>query len=167
MPFEVFENILSWFVSALRSNKNNVSHYLDDMTGQGIHLETLSRKFFFQIIKAIVKRLKNIKASSLTNKREIKVLLNALVWNYTARDHEELSDLGLLSILHNGSNDKDNIIKKLWGRSIYSECSTIDDQQLNSVIIESFEQLFLTVTNRVANEDLSQARKDTQGQSGF
>ena len=66
----------------MNENSLKMSHYLDDLTGQGIHLETLSGKYFFQIIKSLVNRLKACK-----NEKQIKVLLNALKWTYTARDH--------------------------------------------------------------------------------
>lgn len=122
MPFKHLENMISWFTSALRLNENKLTHYLDDLTGQGIHLETLAGKFFFKIIKTLVLRLKESKDDT-----EIKILLNALKWTYTARDHKELVQLGLFSVLHKGTNEKDNKLKKTWGHKLKVSCHNIDD----------------------------------------
>jgi hypothetical protein len=63
MPFNQLDNLISWFASALRMNENRLklSHYLDNLTGQGIHLENLSQKYFFLTIKSLVTRLKKCK----------------------------------------------------------------------------------------------------------
>lgn len=117
---------------------------MDDLTGQGSHLEAASGVNFFKIIKALVDKLKTCK-----DEKQIKVLLNALKWTYTARDHKELVSLGLFSTLHKGSNDKDNLLKKSWGRKLKMTSDYIDDQELTHDVIDTFEQLFITVTGRV------------------
>lgn len=164
MPFNQLENLISWFASALRMNDNRLkmSHYLDDVTGQGIHLETLSQKYFFQTIKTLVTRLKTCK-----NEKQIKVLLNALKWTYTARDHKDLVQLGLFTTLHKGSNDKDNLLKKSWGRNLKISSDFIDDQELNHDVIDTFEQLFITVTGRVVQKDGEDKIVARQGKSAM
>lgn len=162
MPFNQLENLISWFTSALRMNENRLSHYLDDLTGQGIHLETMSGKFFFKIVKTLVDRLKESK-----NETQIKVLLNALKWTYTARDHKELVQLGIFTSLHKGSNDKDNLLKKTWGRKLKISCKSIDDQALNQDVIDTFEQLFYTVTGRVVMKDERDEIIKRQGKSSL
>lgn len=143
-------------------NRLKMSHYLDDLTGQGIHLETLSGKFFFQIIKSLVDRLKPCKSE-----KHIKVLLNALKWTYSARDHKELVQLGLFSILHKGNNEKDNLLKKAWGRNLKISADHIDDQELNHDVIDTFEQLFLTVAGRVVQKDEGDKIVARQGKSAM
>lgn len=64
-----------------------------------------------------------------------------------------LFNIGMFSTLHKGSNEKDNLLKKAWGRKIKIECSNIDDQKLNLDVIDIFEQLFLTVAGRVVVKD--------------
>ena len=57
-PWNQFNSIIQWFCSSLRKNKNQITHYLDDTVGQGVLLETLSRKYFFDILKVITNRLR-------------------------------------------------------------------------------------------------------------
>jgi hypothetical protein len=57
-PWNHFNSIVQWFCSSLRRNQNKITHYLDDTVGQGVLLETLSRKYFFDILKVIANRLK-------------------------------------------------------------------------------------------------------------
>lgn len=159
MPFSHLEDLISWFASALRNNANRLTHYLDDTAGQGIHLEARSRQHFFEILGSLVARLKASKVE-----KEIKVLLNAFKWSYTARDHGELVQLNLFSVLHKGSNDADSLLKKSWGRKVKIDCSSLDDQALNKDVLEMFEQLFLTVAGRVVQPD--DQRDNAKGASG-
>jgi hypothetical protein len=48
-------DLISWFASSLRGNKNQMSHYLDDLRGCGLHLEDLARENFFAILRGLVK----------------------------------------------------------------------------------------------------------------
>jgi hypothetical protein len=51
-------DLIGWFCSSLRSNKNTLTHYLDDtMGGQGTHFEILSRTSFFEIYGTMIKHL--------------------------------------------------------------------------------------------------------------
>lgn len=94
-------------------------------------------------------------------------MLNALKWTYTARDHKELVQLGLFSTLHKGSNDKDNLLKKTWGRKLHISSEYIDDQELNHDVIDTFEQLFLTVTGRVVQKDGEDKIVQREGKSSM
>lgn len=87
------------------------------------------------------------------DEKQIKVLLNALKWTYTARDHKDLVQLGFFSTLHKGSNEKDNLLKKAWGRKLKMSSDNIDEQELNHDVIDTFEQLFITITGRVIQKD--------------
>lgn len=87
-PSGHLQDVASWFSAALRCNKNRLTHYLDDAKGQGIHLERQSSKFFFEILSALVQRLK-----ASTDKKEIKCILSALKWKFTGRDHGDLAEL--------------------------------------------------------------------------
>jgi len=90
MPKSHLFDLISWFSASLRGNKNRLSHYLDDTKGQGIHLESASRKHFFEILGAFTQRLKVSK-----DEKEIKTLLNALKWKFTGRDHGDLCQLNI------------------------------------------------------------------------
>lgn len=48
-------DLISWFGSSLRGNKNVMSHYLDDLKGCGHHLEDLARENFFTILRGLIK----------------------------------------------------------------------------------------------------------------
>jgi hypothetical protein len=50
-PFNCsFNDLLNWFSSALRHNKNDFTHFSENTIGQGITLENTSRKYFFEIL---------------------------------------------------------------------------------------------------------------------
>ena len=61
LPKNIRLDLIMWFASSLRGNKNQLTHYLDDLKGCGEILEELSRDNFFNIIRGLVKHLKNSK----------------------------------------------------------------------------------------------------------
>jgi len=75
-------DLMNWFCSSLRGNKNQMSHYLDDLKGCGHHLEEQARDNFFMILKGLVRQLRDSK-----EEQEIKAILNSLKWKFLARDH--------------------------------------------------------------------------------
>jgi len=46
-PQYVLEDCLNWFCAALRGNQNKVTHYMDDIKGEGTYLENKTRMYFF------------------------------------------------------------------------------------------------------------------------
>ena len=134
MPTGQLFDVIGWFSASLRCNKNRLAHYLDDTKGQGIHLETQSRKHFFEILGAFMQRLKISK-----DEQEIKTVLNAMKWKFTGRDHGDLAQLNLFSVLHKGNAGKDNKLRKAWGRKVEPDCSSADDQKVSKAVLEMFE----------------------------
>jgi len=122
MPTPQFLDLVSWFSSALRQNETKLSHYLDNTKGQGMHLESLSKKSFFEILNVLVQKLKVYKDLG-----EIKTILGAIKWKYVARDHADLVNLNIFQALHKGNGDKENILRKAWGRNVGYDCKKIDD----------------------------------------
>lgn len=106
-------DVVGWFAASLRGNKNQMSHYLDDLKGCGLHLEDLAREHFFAILRGLVRQLKEAKEEA-----EIKAVLNALKWKFLARDHASLRSLDLFRTLHEGDGSKDNKLRKAWGRPL-------------------------------------------------
>lgn len=151
-PIGHLQDVTAWFSAALRCNKNRLTHYLDDAKGQGIHLESQSRKFFFEILSALVQRLKVSK-----DQKEIKNILNALKWKFTGRDHGDLAELKIFSVLHKGNGEKDNKLRKAWGRKVSAACESLDDQSLSKDVLELFEHLFLAVAGRIVEPDFGGA----------
>ena len=49
-------------------------------------------------------------------------------WKFTGGDHPELENLNLFKILHKGNGDKDDILRKAWGRKVEFKCQTVDSQ---------------------------------------
>jgi len=92
-------DLINWFCASLRNNKNSMSHYLEDMRGCGHHLEMSAKEGFFQVLKGLVKTLKESK-----DEEELKLVLNALRWKFSARDHDSLSNLQVFRALHSGGN---------------------------------------------------------------
>jgi hypothetical protein len=50
-----------------------------------------------------------------------------LKWKFIGRDHGDLVHLNIFSILHKGNNEKENLLKKAWGRNAEADCSSLDD----------------------------------------
>jgi len=88
LPLDLRQDAMNWFSSSLRGNKNFLTHYLEDITGCGMHVESHARKHFFVIINGLVTYLKKA-----TDENEIKAILNALKWKYSARDHTFLNKM--------------------------------------------------------------------------
>jgi len=142
-------DLISWFASSLRGNKNQMSHYLDDLKGCGLHLEDLARENFFSILRGLVKQLKES-----TEESEIKVILNAFRWKFIARDHASLRNLDIFRALHEGNGKKDSKLKKAWGRPLKQEViSNENDKKLSKEVIDVFEQVFLMTVGRIIKPD--------------
>jgi hypothetical protein len=75
-------------------------------------LETLSRKFFFDIINNVGRQLKT---KELVVEQVAMELLDALRWNFTARDHGPLASINLFTLLHRGNGQMDSPQRKAWG----------------------------------------------------
>ena len=128
-------DMMNWFSSSLRGNKNQLSHYLDDLKGCGNHLELQARENFFTILKALIKQVKESKEDV-----EIKAILNSLKWKYLARDHVSLKNLDIFKTLHEGDGKKDSKLKKAWGRPLKQEVIASDaDKKLPKEVIDLFE----------------------------
>jgi len=147
-PTSALQDVVRWFSAAMRCNKNRLTHYLDDAQGQGIHLESQSRKYFFEILGALVQRLKVSK-----DPQEIKSILDALKWKYAGRDHGDLAQLKVFAVLHRGNGEKDNKLRQAWGRKVSATPDSVDDQSLSKDVLELFEHLFLTVAGRIVEPD--------------
>jgi len=147
-PISALQDVVRWFSAAMRCNKNRLTHYLDDAQGQGIHLESQSRKYFFEILGALVQRLKVSK-----DPQEIKSILDALKWKYAGRDHGDLAQLKVFAVLHRGNGEKDNKLRQAWGRKVSPTPDSVDDQSLSKDVLELFEHLFLTVAGRIVEPD--------------
>ena len=122
---------------------------MDDLKGCGLHLEDLARDNFFNIMRGLVRQLKD------TNEvDEIKVILNALKWKFIARDHASLRTLDIFKTLHEGDGKKDNKLKRAWGRPIKQEVvSNEGEKKLTKEVIDLFEQVFLLTVGRIIKPD--------------
>jgi len=108
-------DLINWFCSALRGNTNQLVHYLDEIRGCGKLLEAQARTNFFQIISGLLKKLVKSK-----NDMEIRQILNALKWDYSANDHKQLNDLKVFKVLRDGNKESERL-RSLWGAHFKSE----------------------------------------------
>jgi hypothetical protein len=46
-PQFITKDIINWFCASLRANKNIITHYMDNISGQGTYLENKTRMYFF------------------------------------------------------------------------------------------------------------------------
>ena len=139
LPLNHRYDLMNWFCASLRGNKNVLTHYLEGLMGCGNHLEEQATADFFLIIKGLVKQLKESKEEA-----EIKAILNALKWKYSARDHAMLNSLQIFKVLREGDGKKDSKLKKSWGRTLKQEVVASESEtKLPKEVIDVFEQVFL------------------------
>lgn len=155
-PQYITRDTLNWFCASLRGGKNKITHYMDDIRGEGTYLENKTRMYFFQVLAQIVKRLKE--AESVT---EIKFyLMNALLWRFMGRDHKDLLELGVFQVLHKGNGKKGNLISRSWGKYLYP--AQIDVQSLSSDIIGYFENLLVSILARIVDPSPYESEQQTK-----
>ena len=147
-PLYIFKDTLSWFCSALRENRNRVTHYMDDIKGEGTYLENKTRMHFFQILQQIVNKLKES-----NDKADIKYFLkDCLQWKFMGRDHNDLLQLGLFSVLHKGNGERDNLIRRSWGKNILlGKKIDFDHQSITKDLVEHFENLMTSIIARIVD----------------
>ena len=115
------------------------------MKGCGEILDDLARSNFFSIIKSLVNQLKNSKEAG-----EVKVIINALKWKYTARDHGYLRGLDIFRVLHEGNNDPKNILRLCWGRTIKRSIITEEEsREIQQDVLQLFEQIYILTIGRI------------------
>lgn len=159
--FILYDN-LNWFCAALRGNQNKITHYMDDIKGEGTYLENKTRMYFFEILSVIVKKLRDSKDVG-----QIKFLLkNTLEWKFMGRDHKNLLELNILQVLHKGNGEKDNMLRRCWGKNLLlGKKFSIDEQSISKDVIESFENLLNSIIARiidVSHESASEKKKKNQ-----
>ena len=88
------ESLMLTFVAALREGRNQMTHYLHNISICSHHLQQQMRSHFFAILKSILKSVRQSK-----NEKHIVKMLDALVWKFTGRDHPDLSQLQLFKTL--------------------------------------------------------------------
>ena len=145
----------------MRNNQNELTHYLDDVKGQGIHLETQARKYFFELVFSLVNRLRDSKDVD-----EILAILDAVKWNYSARDHEFLIKSNIFTVLHRGNGKFDNLIARSWGKPMDYLLKIESQKSLTEATIDTFEMLFTLVTARIASSDFGEDLKIRDRRTG-
>ena len=84
---------------------------------------------------------------------ELRVLINALKWQYSASDHEHLVRLKVFKLLREGSEkvEKDkNKIKYSWGHRFKYHT---DEQNLTKEVLDLFEQVLNACIARILKPD--------------
>ena len=108
-------DLINWFCAALRGNTNALVHYLDDVRGCGKLLEAQARANFFQIVAGLLRKLVRSK-----DETEIRQILNALKWDYSANDHKHLNELKIFKVLRDGNKESEQL-RALWGAHFKTE----------------------------------------------
>lgn len=143
---------VAWFTTGLRGGVNKLTHYLDDVQGQGLALESLSRQYFFAVLSNVVMRLKESK-----DEDEVRHLIDALKWKYAASDHEFLVSLNVFAVLHRGNGEWENMIRKSWGKSAGGALLKKEEEQsIQQTAYNVFEMIFMQVASRITESDLGQ-----------
>ena len=154
IPKSLRYDLMMWFSCALRANKNEVTHYLDDLKGCGPYIEDQIRLSFFGIIKGLLGQLQ-----TQPDETDIKVILNSLRWKYLAKDHSALKHLELFRTLYEGGWFKpeekgENLIEKSWGKSIDLVVQSSEEgKSMTEMIISLFENVFFSVIGRLIKKE--------------
>jgi hypothetical protein len=82
------------------------------------------------------------------------LLIDALKWNFSSRDHEHLAKINLFAVLHRGSGTFEDVIRQSWGKSGGRIIRSPQDQTIQSATLEFFEMLFMMTTARLADTDM-------------
>jgi len=123
-------DIIGWLSSIQRPDEDSkqllLFHYMDDVKGCGIQLESRLRECFFKILEQLAQLLSWCVTQDLDNEDNYnftRFLISSFQWNFLARDfsmlHKRLSIFNLLycgSITHDKTSDlftKSNF-EQLW-----------------------------------------------------
>ena len=71
---------------------------MDDVLGCGEELEGQLRGQFYRVIEGLMSKMR-----STNNETELRVLVNALKWQFSASDHEQLVRVNLFKLLREGT----------------------------------------------------------------
>lgn len=77
-----------------------------------------------------------------------------------------MSKINLFGVLYNGSGDDTNEIKASWGKNLDFLPTDFESPSLQSSLIETFEQIFLSSLSRIVEVDSEDDRKLVKGSSG-
>ena len=100
------------------------------------------------IIKGLLNRL--IKTR---NETEIKLILNSLMWDYSANDHKPLHELRIFKVLRDGRQESEKL-KNLWGSKFKYAFAQGDKKQsdveieLCKEVLDLFEFLLILCLGR-------------------
>ena len=155
----VFMDLLQWFVTSLRANRDQVAHYTDNITGCGDSVVAAIGKEFFQIIKQVVLKIKRGKEFQI-----IKGLLGALIWNYRGNDMKYLAKFNIIDVIQRGDGDRMHPIRLAWGKNTeFPGSNAFRSNRLNfsALVMKVFEFLFKQILSQVilldAEKDQNQA----------
>lgn len=84
------------------------------------------------------------------------ILLDALMWNYTATNHKNLAKLNLFTILHRGNGKPGNLIKRCWGKPRPELVCMPYEKTLTEACFDAFEMLFTLITARIVQSDFGE-----------
>lgn len=116
----LIQDLLSWFCAALRRNDIKICHYLDNLQGCGKLFESRVQTAFQEFMVLLINKL------IITEKiPQIKSFVDALMWKFSANDHQFLVDQGLFMILWGQYNEQ---IKLTWGKPLKPPAMEIPEE---------------------------------------
>ena len=141
-------DVLAWIMTIFKRTTTAPWHYSQLTTSCGVAFQSLLRAAFFGVVKQVLEYV------SLTkDKKEMRCLMDALKWNYTATDHENLNKCKLFTSLR--GNAKSTYIFSLWGGQA--------DDETSSLLLNTFEFIIIKITTRV----LGKAESNIEAQDNF
>ena len=129
-------DILAWIMSILNKSTTPQFHYTQLTTSCGVAFQMILRSGFFKIINQVLQYISEIKQTE-----EIKNLVDALKWNYSASDHVHIHKQMVFNYLCATSSNK--IIANLWGKSLDAE----DDAP--ELLLSTFEFITIKIATRI------------------
>ena len=129
-------DVLAWIMTIFKRTTTAPWHYSQFTTSCGVAFQSLLRAAFFGVMKQVLEYIAIIK-----DKKEMRCLMDALKWNYTATDYENLNKCKLFSSLR--GNTKGTYISSLWG------AQSDDEDQTPSLLLDTFEFILIKITTRI------------------
>ena len=114
-------------------------------------MEARAGKAFFSIIESVVEMLRDSEDSE-----EALILLDALMWNYSATNHGSLAKLNVFTVLHRGNGKPRNMIRRCWGKPRPDLVCKSFEKTLTESSFDAFEMLFTLVTARIVQSDFGE-----------
>ena len=135
---QIRADILAWVASIFKAGRMGSWHYSQQTSACGAGFQSFIRSVFFGIIKHVLEYVTTSKTQ-----KELPILLDAIKWNYSARDHSYIWESKLLPSL---CTEK-GYVGTLWGKPLMMDHKNPD------LLLDTFEFIVMKILNRALKKE--------------